>query len=136
MTKILYHCQFYDFTITEDPYDVFIWAVNDLEAKKLLKKSVDEDETFKANGVTAECFHIYTVYAENGGQVSQEDATEGQVWFSPSRIAELGLIKDTRGSGNYRMTIRLIKEGKLKAKKEKGGFLVHRDWIDEYNRVS
>lgn len=136
MTQTLYHCQFVDFDICEDPVDVFIWASNDLEAKKMLEKSVEEDENLKANGVTVYDFHIYTAYAENGGRVTREDEAGGQIWFSPSRIAELGLIKDTKGVGNYRLVIRLIKDGKLKAKREKGGFLVHKDWIDEYNSSS
>lgn len=133
MIKTLYHCQFVDYSITEDPIDIFVWAENDLEAKKLLEASVAEDETLADSEIKADQFHIYTAYADNGGRVTKEDDAGGQVWFSPSRIAELGLIKDTKGVGNYRLVIRLIKDGKLKAKREKGGFLVHKDWIAEYN---
>lgn len=133
MVQFLYHCQFFDYTVCEDPVDYFIWASNDREAVRLLRDAIKEDETLDGEQLLIDNFDIFTVYAHNGGRVSRNDVADGQVWFSPNRIAELGLIKDNKGKGNYRFVIRLIKEGKLKSKQEKGGFFVHRSWIEEYN---
>ena len=56
-----------------------------------------------------------------------------QIWFDANSIAEQGLILDFRGKKNQRFVTRMIREGKLKAKKDGGKYLVHIDWILEFN---
>lgn len=66
-----------------------------------------------------------------------------QEWFKPKAIAEQGLILDSNGNKSYRHVVRLIKNGKLKARvwarqsigdgKEKEYYSVHIDEIHRYN---
>lgn len=56
-----------------------------------------------------------------------------QVWFDAKSIAEQGLILDFSGKKNPRFVTRMIREGKLKARKDGGKYLVHIDWIRDFN---
>lgn len=63
---------------------------------------------------------------------------EKQIWYKPSAIAKEGLILDPSGNPNYRYVLRLIKQGKLKAKEwakqgDKPYFMVHIDEIKRFN---
>lgn len=66
-------------------------------------------------------------------------------WLKPSEIAELGLIVNSKGKADYRFIVRLINQGKLKAKTwasadysahgqaTRNYYLVHVDEIAKYN---
>lgn len=66
-----------------------------------------------------------------------------QEWFKPKTIAEQGLILDSNGNKSYRHILRLIKNGKLKARiwaqqdigngQQKDYYMVHIDEILRYN---
>lgn len=65
----------------------------------------------------------------------------GKKWYRPREIAQLGLIKNSRGSdnvaSNYNFILNLIKSGQLRAKNYSTGdklayWLVPEDEIDKY----
>lgn len=68
---------------------------------------------------------------------------EGQQWFKPMEIAELGLIQSSKGkrgtvAGNYNYVLKLIKSGRLGAKnysavEGKPYWLVPEDEIKRYH---
>jgi hypothetical protein len=66
-------------------------------------------------------------------------------WLKPSEIAEQGLILNSKGKPDYRFIVRLINQGRLKAKtwaeadysahgqQPRKYYLVHIDEITKYN---
>ena len=60
-------------------------------------------------------------------------------WLKPSEIAKNGLITNSKGKGDYRYVLRLIKANKLKARNwalsgDKPYFMVHVDEIERYRK--
>lgn len=71
-------------------------------------------------------------------QAIKDLITEAKQWLKPSEIANMSLIVNSKGRGDYRYVLRLIKNGKLKARDwsqagEKPYWLVHVEDIDKYN---
>jgi len=59
-------------------------------------------------------------------------------WFKPSELAKYNLITNSKGKGDYRYVLKLIKNGKLKARDwsstgNKPYWLVHWTEITNYN---
>lgn len=129
----LYHFQ--DTEISDTPYDIFLWAKDTDEARKLLDDyleencmlpTLDDDQHYS--------FSLYNVYAENGGLVTKVDDTKK--WYTPKEIADNRMLITLKGIANYRAVLYLITTGELQAKKESYGYVVHVNWIKKFNEKS
>lgn len=64
---------------------------------------------------------------------------EGKRWYRPKEIADLALITNSRGKGDYNFVLQLIRSGRLRARDYATGpkgmhyWLVPEDEIARYN---